>query len=132
MDSRNIALIAYRVMAYVTGVGLVVLVCIAMPLKYFAGIPQPTAVVGAMHGFFYMVYVVCALVLAERCRWKPVRAVLVALAGTIPFVSFVAERKVTRSVRAMGPTSGRSGSRQKGGSARGSERAADQQPDLRA
>src|SRR5262245_14503481 len=77
MDSRNIALNAYRVMAYITGVGLVLLVCVAMPLKYFAGIPQPTAVVGALHGFFYMAYVVCSLVLAERCRWSPLRAVLV-------------------------------------------------------
>ena len=103
MDSRKLALTAYRVMAYVTGIGLVVLVCIAMPLKYIAGNAQPVAVVGALHGFFYMAYVVCTLVLAERCRWSPVRAVLVALAGTIPFVSFVAERKVTKQVLAMGP-----------------------------
>ncbi|MBO0876014.1 MAG: DUF3817 domain-containing protein [Pseudonocardia sp.] len=90
-------------MAYVTGVGLVVLVCVAMPIDYFTGNHRPVSIVGALHGFFYMAYVVCTLVLAERCRWRPVRAVLVALAGTIPFLSFVAERKVTRLVRAMGP-----------------------------
>ncbi|MDT7562665.1 MAG: hypothetical protein QOG76_1289, partial [Pseudonocardiales bacterium] len=81
MDSRKIALNAYRVMAYITGTGLVVLVCIAMPIKYFGGNNQPVAIVGALHGFFYMAYVVCSLVLAERCRWRPVRALLVALAG---------------------------------------------------
>lgn len=128
MDSRKIALAAYRVMAYVTGTGLVVLVCIAMPIKYFGGNGQPVAIVGALHGFFYMAYVVCALVLAERCRWRPVRALLVALAGTIPFVSFYAERKVTKFVRAMPPGKPTVRSR----SARGAERAADQQPDLSA
>jgi integral membrane protein len=128
VDSRKIALIAYRVMAYITGTGLLVLVCIAMPIKYIGGNNQPVAIVGALHGFFYMAYVVCTLVLAERCRWRPVRAVLVALAGTIPFVSFYAERKVTRLVRAMGPTpKGRSTGR----SAR-PEGTADQQSDLRA
>jgi integral membrane protein len=129
VDSRKIALIAYRVMAYVTGTGLVVLVCIAMPIKYLGGNGQPVAVVGAMHGFFYMVYVVCTLVLAERCRWRPVRAVLVMLAGTIPFVSFYAERKVTALVRAMGPLPPRRRARPSGAGAKG---AADQQPDLRA
>lgn len=93
------SLIAYRIAAYVTGIGLIILVCVAVPLKYFAGIPGPVAVVGAMHGFFYMAYVVCTLILAERCRWRPVQALVVVLAGTIPFVSFIAERKVTKQVR---------------------------------
>jgi integral membrane protein len=129
MDSRKIALNAYRVMAYITGTGLIVLVCIAMPIKYFGGNNQPVAIVGALHGFFYMAYVVCSLVLAERCRWRPVRALLVALAGTIPFVSFYAERKVTKLVRDMPPPSSR---RPGGRSVRRPEGAADQQPDLRA
>ena len=99
MDSRRIALIAYRVFAWVTGVGLVLLVCVAMPIKYTGGSSRPTAIIGMLHGFLYMGYVLCTLVLAERCRWRPLRAVLVALAGTVPFASFVAERKVTRLVR---------------------------------
>jgi integral membrane protein len=131
MNSRAIALNVYRVLAYVTGTGLIILVFVAMPLKYFAGMPKPVAIVGALHGFLYMAYVVCALVLAERCRWRPVRAVLVALAGTIPFLSFVAERKVTRWVRAMGPAR-KDAAGGSVGAAGGAERAADQQPDLHA
>jgi integral membrane protein len=110
MDARQVALIAYRVFAYVTGVGLLVLVFVAMPLKYIGGISRPTAIVGMLHGFLYMGYVVCTLVLAERCRWRPVRAALVALAGTIPFLSFVAERKVTRLVRTEDVKAGTGGS----------------------
>jgi integral membrane protein len=92
-------LVAYRALAWVTGVGLALLVCVAMPLKYIWGIPQPTTVIGIAHGWFYMFYVLVTLVLAERCRWRPVRVVLIALAGTVPFASFFAERKVTRTVR---------------------------------
>ena len=103
MDFRKIAFTAYRVMAYVTGTGLIVLTCIAMPIKYIGHDSQPVAIVGALHGFFYMAYVVCALVLAERCRWRPLRALLVVLAGTIPFVSFYCERKVSGWVKAMPP-----------------------------
>ena len=53
-----------------------------------------------LHGFFYMAYIVCTLILAERCRWRPLEAVVILLAGTIPVASFVAERQVTRQVRA--------------------------------
>ena len=93
------ALRNYRVAAWVTGIGLLVLVFVAMPLKYFLGEPRPVAVVGMLHGFLYMVYIVCTLILAERCRWRPVEAVVILLAGTIPIASFVAERPVTRRVR---------------------------------
>lgn len=94
------ALRNYRIAAWVTGVGLLVLVLVAMPLKYFFGRPQLVAVVGVTHGFLYMTYIVTTLLLAERCRWKPLDAVLILLAGTVPVASFVAERRVTRRVRA--------------------------------
>jgi integral membrane protein len=100
MDSRKIALTAYRIFAWVTGVGLVLL-CAAMVNEYIlGGSHRPVAIIGMCHGFLYMGYVVCTLVLAERCRWKPVRALVVAAAGTIPLASFFAERKVTKLVHA--------------------------------
>jgi integral membrane protein len=98
--SIQTALLAYRIAAWVTGVGLLVLVLIAMPMKYIFGQPQLVAVVGVTHGFLYMIYIVCTLLLAERGRWKPLDALLILVAGTIPVASFVAERRVTRRVRA--------------------------------
>ena len=90
----------YRVIAWVVGVGLLVLVLVGMPLKYFADQPVVVEVVGPLHGFLYMVYLVLVLHLALRRRWSPVRTLVVMLAGTVPFLSFVAERKVTHLVRA--------------------------------
>lgn len=92
-------LLAYRIAAWVTGVGLLVLVFVAMPLKYFGDQPGPVAVVGVTHGFLYMIYIVCTLLLAEKCRWKPLDALIILIAGTIPIASFVAERRVTQRVR---------------------------------
>jgi integral membrane protein len=57
-------------------------------------------VVGVAHGFLYMAYILLTLLLAERARWKPLDALLIALAGTIPIASFIAERRVTARVRA--------------------------------
>jgi integral membrane protein len=93
------ALRRYRVAAWVVGVGLLVLVLVGMPLKYLAGDPTVVAIVGPLHGFLYMAYLLITADLAYRDRWPVGRAVLVALAGTIPFVSFIAERKITRPLR---------------------------------
>ncbi len=85
-------------MAYVVGVMLLVLVFVAMPLKYFADRPALVAVVGPVHGFLYILYLLAAFDLARRSRWSLERTLLVLLAGAIPFLSFVMERKVTREV----------------------------------
>lgn len=89
------ALTRYRVMAYVVGAWLILLVLVAMPLKYLADSPTLVEIVGPVHGFLYMIYLVTTVDLAFRARWSPVKTVLVMLAGTVPFVSFVAERRVT-------------------------------------
>lgn len=96
---RN-ALLFYRVMAYVVGVGLLVLVLVAMPLKYLADSEATIGIVGPLHGFLYMVYLVATVGLAFRARWTPVKTVLVMLAGTVPFVSFVVERRVAAEEKA--------------------------------
>lgn len=93
------ALRNYRITAWLTGIGLVVLVFVAMPLKYFFDTPGPVAVVGVSHGFLYMLYIVATLLLAERVRAKPLEALVVLVAGTIPIASFVAERAVTHRLR---------------------------------
>jgi integral membrane protein len=93
----------FRFMAWVVGVFLLVLVFIAMPLKYFWDQPALVAVVGPIHGFLYMVYLVVAFDLAVRAKWPFVRTLLVLLAGTIPVMSFVAERKVSTWFRERTP-----------------------------
>jgi integral membrane protein len=93
----------YRVMSYVVGVMLLILVLVAVPLRYAAGIPEVSKVVSPVHGFLYMVYLVAAFDLALKARWTARGTVLVLLAGVVPFLSFWAERRVTSRVRAGQP-----------------------------
>lgn len=98
------ALTRFRVMAYIVGVLLLVLVFVAVPLRYLADQPFLVSIVGPIHGFLYMVYLVTAFDLAVRARWPFVRTVLVLLAGTVPVMSFVAERKATQWIRGRDTT----------------------------
>ncbi|MEU3270741.1 DUF3817 domain-containing protein [Saccharomonospora sp. NPDC006951] len=92
-------LLRFRVLAYLTGVGLLGLT-LAFVLKYAFDAPGMMGWIGVTHGGLYMVYLVVAVDLALKARWSIKGTVAVLLAGTIPFLSFVAERKVTQRVQA--------------------------------
>jgi integral membrane protein len=101
-SSRGVpaGLIRYRAMAWIVGVMLVLLVLVAIPIQIWGHDDGPVAVIGTAHGFLYAVYLLTAFDLAVRARWTAKGTVLVLLAGTVPFLSFVAERIVTRKTRA--------------------------------
>lgn len=91
----------YKIAAFVVGWGLLIL-CAAMVLKYFFDLPQFVAIWGPIHGALFVGYVIIAFDLAYKDRWSPLGTLWVLVAGTIPFVSFVAERQVQRKVLAGG------------------------------
>jgi integral membrane protein len=110
------ALTRYRALAYATGVFLLLLTLHVLVQWYqssseglaFADapglgrwIPGAEHWVPITHGYLYLVYVVVAVDLWFRTRLPFGRMVLVVLAGTIPAMSFVAERWVTHRVRPL-------------------------------
>ena len=92
------ALQRYRVIANIVGVVLVVFLLIAVPLRYLGGEPRLSETNSPIHGFFYRVYLGVTIDLARRAAWSMRRTLMVMLSGTVPFLSFVVERRVTRDV----------------------------------
>lgn len=90
------ALVRYRTIAWIVGTGLLVLVLVGMPLKYAGGNETVVAIVGPVHGFLFMIYLALTFDLSRRLHWSFPRMILVMAAGTIPFLSFWTERKVSR------------------------------------
>jgi integral membrane protein len=90
-------LTTYRVFAYVTGVLLLVNTVF---LLVFLGTEPPVwyALSWTLHGWGYMFYVATGFAIAFTLRWGIIRTILVLLAGTIPGMSFVAERWVVHHV----------------------------------
>ena len=100
MNSLRGTVFRYRVMAYLTGVVLVILCFAGIPLQ-IAGHPALVNVVGTVHGILYIIYLVFAALLAWKLRLHPVRSLILLLAGTVPVMTFIVERWVTR--RYVGP-----------------------------
>jgi integral membrane protein len=90
---------AYRVMAYVTGCVLMVLVFVGIPLQIWANNLIIVSYVGTLHGILYIIYVLVAFAMTRAVR-MPIaspRTVLVLAAGTIPILTFFVERWVNRT-----------------------------------
>ncbi|HUR14651.1 MAG TPA: DUF3817 domain-containing protein [Mycobacteriales bacterium] len=93
------ALLRYRVTAYLVGVLLVLLTCVAMPLKYAADESGMVRVVAPMHGWLYVVMLVTIADLWRRRRFPVSAVLLVAVSGLVPFLTFYAEHRVSTRVR---------------------------------
>ncbi|MEU3029003.1 DUF3817 domain-containing protein [Streptomyces incarnatus] len=97
---KKSVLTRYRVMAYTTGV-LLVLLCLSMIAKYgldISGAADVTRVVAIAHGWLYVVYLVFAFDLGSKAKWPVGRQLWVLLAGTIPTAAFFVERKISREL----------------------------------
>ena len=92
------AVLRYRVMAYITGVVLIILCFVGIPLQVFAHNEFVVNYVGTVHGILYLIYLVTAYLMTRQVGLKLAspQTVLVLLAGTIPVLTFVVERWVTR------------------------------------
>lgn len=97
------ALTRYRVAAWITGCWLLILTA-EMVYKYLilsdsSLAPSWFTYIGMAHGLFYMIYLVTTFDLGTKARWTVGTMLLTALAGTIPFLSFVAEHRRTQDVK---------------------------------
>lgn len=90
-------------MAVVVGTMLLLLVCVAVPLRYGASEPALEQIVGPLHGALYIVYLVAAANLARHARFSLLQLLAVVMAGFVPGLAFYVEHRTTRRVRAAHP-----------------------------
>ncbi len=88
-------------MAYIVGVGLLILVFIGVPLQYAANEPAVAQIVGPIHGFLYIVYLLAAVDLARRSRFTLLQMAAMIGAGFLPFLAFIIEHRVTLRVEGI-------------------------------
>ena len=97
--SMDGALKRYRIMAYTVGTGLLILVFVGIPIQIWGHSKTVVAIVGPIHGYLYLIYLVAALDLARRARFGIGRLLIMISAGLVPFVAFIIERKIVKSMR---------------------------------
>lgn len=80
------------------GLSFLVLLGIAMPLKYFAGYPMAVTIVGSLHGLFFVLYMIALAFAALKNRWSFGLVFGGLVASVLPFGPFVFDSYLKRKV----------------------------------
>jgi integral membrane protein len=83
-----------RVIAFLEGVSYLLLLGIAMPLKYLAGMPTAVRVTGLAHGLLFIAFVAAVIHVAAMLRWDRSRIIGALVASVVPFGTFVLDRRL--------------------------------------
>lgn len=85
-----------RIVAFVEGTSYLVLLGVAMPLKYLWQRPEAVRVVGGLHGILFLAFVVALFQVMLARRWSLTRAGWALLASLVPAGTFVLDRALRR------------------------------------
>jgi integral membrane protein len=84
----------FRIVAITEGISFLVLLLIAMPLKYMLDIPGPVAILGWIHGVLFMVFIFFAILVFIYSEKKVMWLVKALLSSLIPFGPFILGREL--------------------------------------
>lgn len=83
----------FRITALLEGISYILLLFVAVPIKYFAEDPQYVKLLGMPHGVLFMAYIALAIWLKPEYKWNNKTFFIVLLASIIPFGTFYVEKK---------------------------------------
>jgi integral membrane protein len=87
------------------GISFLLLLCVAMPLKYAANMPGAVSIMGMVHGLLFIAYVLLALFARYQLGWSAKRFLWVVVMSVLPTGAFFAERSVKAELAGAARTS---------------------------
>lgn len=92
-ESMNISAKIFRIIGTLEAISFLLLLGIAMPLKYIWDKPEAVSVVGMIHGILFMAYVYGAFSIKPKLQWSNRTLFIVLLCSVLPFGPFYADKK---------------------------------------
>jgi len=84
----------FKKVAIAEGISYLALLLIAMPLKYYAGMPLAVKYTGWAHGLLFVLYVIMVIMCWMEYKWKIGKTLLVLICSLLPFAPFIAEKRL--------------------------------------
>jgi integral membrane protein len=86
-----------RLIGFAEGISFLVLLFIAMPLKYAMDMPQAVKVTGMAHGVLFIMYVLAVILAAVEYSWNAKKVAIALVASILPFGPFYADAKIFKA-----------------------------------
>lgn len=83
----------FRILGWAEGASFLLLLFVAMPIKYMVGNPEFVKLMGPIHGGLFLLYVLLANYIAKEMNWNIRIRLYSFIASVLPFGTFVFERK---------------------------------------
>lgn len=91
----------FKLVAILEGISFLVLLFIAMPLKYLGDMPKAVTVVGWIHGALFVWYVYALAIVHFTLQWSVLKSGLAFLASLVPFGTFVLDKQLKKEELAL-------------------------------
>ena len=98
MNKETSALSRFRWIAIIEGISYLLLLFIAMPLKYFADQPLPVKYMGWLHGVLFVAFCILLLLVWIRCKWSFGKTTLAFISSLFPFGTFLFDREIKKDI----------------------------------
>ena len=86
-----------RVISYLEGISYILLLFIAVPLKYYGNDPTLVKLLGMPHGLLFVAFVILSLVNSKKYNWSFIKTIVVLISSIIPFGTFYVDYKYFKS-----------------------------------
>lgn len=86
-------IVAFRWVSILEGISFLLLLFLAMPLKYFFDLPQMVQIIGMAHGILFIAYVLGAIWMYKPLNWRTRTFIIVIACSIVPFGPFYVENK---------------------------------------
>ncbi len=86
----------YRKIAVIEGISYLILLFLAMPLKYFFNIPEAVKYFGWVHGILFLVFFKILILAFIKYRWSWMRLAIYLLASVLPVLPFILDKKLAK------------------------------------
>ncbi|HRV55733.1 MAG TPA: DUF3817 domain-containing protein [Mangrovimonas sp.] len=90
---------SFRIVALLEGVSYILLLFVAVPIKYFGNDPQYVKLLGMPHGLLFIAYIILTIMVNSELNWKGTTLRKVLLASIIPFGTFVVDKKYLKDAQ---------------------------------
>jgi integral membrane protein len=87
----------FRVVSFLEGTSYLLLLFVAVPIKYWMDDPQYVKLLGMPHGLLFVTYLVIAFLIKSELKWNNKTLGVVMLASVIPFGTFYVDKKYLRN-----------------------------------
>ena len=96
LQFSNTAIGRLRIAGIAEGISYLLLLFVAMPVKYIAGNPGAVWYIGWVHGLLFMLFILALVVVKITMEWNFRRTIIAFLAALIPFGTFVLDKSLRK------------------------------------